>query len=51
MDMDIIIGCVVVACALGVIVGLTLWSRRTINWIARNGVHSAREIMKQRHER
>ena len=51
MDTDILIGCIVLVCALAALIGLTFWSRRTINWIARNHVASAREILKHRNER
>ena len=51
MSGDTLLGCAVIACALGVIVGLTLWSRRAIDWIARSRAGSAREILKQRNER
>jgi len=47
MDLDTIIGCAVIICALGLIVGLSLWSRRVIERIARKGAaSSARQIMK-----
>jgi len=46
MSTDIIIGSVIIALALGAITGLTLWSRRTIDRIARSGFRSAREIFK-----
>ncbi|MDP7162637.1 MAG: hypothetical protein QF577_05040 [Phycisphaerae bacterium] len=47
MDLDAIIGCTVIICALGLIVGLLLWSRRVIKRIAGKGAaSSARQIMK-----
>jgi len=47
MDADTVVGCVVIAAALGLILGLVVWSRRAIERIARNGKgSSAREIMK-----
>jgi len=51
MNRDAILGIVTVLGALGAVVGLTLWGRRTINWIASNRADSAREILKQRHDR
>ena len=50
METDAIIGCIVTAAALCSIIGITLWSRKTINWIARSDAESAREIINQRHE-
>jgi len=51
MNGDAILGILTVLAALGAVVGLTLWSRRTINWIASSRAGSAREILKQRHGR
>jgi len=45
--MNVLIGCVVTACALALIVGLVLWSRRTINRIAKNGFRTARQTLKE----
>jgi len=47
MDIDIIIGCVVVAGALAGVITLALWSNRTINHIANHGYHTARETLKE----
>ncbi len=47
MDSDATIGCIVLVCSLGLIVYLTLYSRKTINWIATTGRRSSREIMKE----
>jgi hypothetical protein len=44
MDLDTLIGCLLVAGALGVLTGLVLWSRRSIERIARTGFGSVREI-------
>jgi len=46
METDAILGCVVIAVAIGLMIGLVWWSRRTINWIARNGYGSARQILR-----
>ena len=40
------LGCVLVTGALGLIAYLVVWSRRTIDRIARKGLGSAREIVK-----
>ena len=47
MSADLTIGCIVIAGALGVLVGLVWWSRRTIDRIARSRSSSAREILKE----
>ncbi len=47
MNRTVIIGCVVILAALGVITYLVLWSRRTIDWIANRRLRSAREIVKE----
>lgn len=44
MEYDAIIGCVVVVVALVVIIGLVLWSRRTVNLIDEKNLTSARHI-------
>ena len=41
-------GCVVTIAALGLMAYLTLWSRRTIDEIARKGARPAREIVRDR---
>ncbi len=48
MDTDTIIGLVVIAAALGAILILMLWSRRSINHIASNGYGTARKIVRER---
>ncbi len=48
MESDAIIGCVVIAIALILLIALTWWSRRRIDWIARTGERSVREILKDR---
>jgi uncharacterized membrane protein YccC len=47
MDRDTILGCVVVVAALGLITYLVLWSRRTIDRIAKSGLRTAREIVRE----
>ena len=47
MDMNVLIGCVVIAVALTLIIALVLWSRRTINRIAKNGFRTARQTLKE----
>ena len=47
MDADILIGCIAVAGAVGLITCLVLWSRRAIDRIARSRSSSAREIVKE----
>ena len=49
MDNDTLIGCVVLAAALGCVTYLVLRSRRTIEWIAKHNVRSVREILKRMH--
>ncbi len=46
MELDAILGCVVVAAVLIGMIALVWWARRTINWISRTGNRSARKIMK-----
>ena len=48
MDIDTLIGIILVVCALSAITLLVLWSRRTINRIADKNLRSLREIMKDR---
>ncbi len=48
MDLDAVFGCIAVALSLGLIVGLVLWSCRSIDRIARKGLGSAREILKDK---
>ena len=47
MDTDMIIGVIVVVAALGLVIYLTLWSRRTIERIAKGSGRSAREITRE----
>ncbi|MBN1419167.1 MAG: hypothetical protein JXP34_10345 [Planctomycetes bacterium] len=47
MDLDAVAGWIVVACALGAIAYLTLWSRRAIDRIAARGPRTARAILKE----
>ena len=51
MSTEAIVGCVLIALALGTITCLVLWSRRTINRIAESKAHSAREIIRDLHAR
>lgn len=47
MDADMIIGVIVAVAALGLVIYLTLWSRRTIERIANGWGRSAREITRE----
>ena len=47
MDIDIIIGIVLLTTALTVLLVLTFWSRRIINSIARTGYRTARQTLKE----
>jgi len=47
MDWQTILGCLIIASALGVLTFLVLCSRRRIDRIARNGYGSARDIVKE----
>ena len=47
MDKDILIGLIMLTCAVGLLTYMTFWSRRTIERIARSHLHSVREILKQ----
>ena len=49
METDIIVGCLVGVGALTLITCLVLWSRRTIDRIAKSRSRSAREILKELH--
>ena len=49
MDLDTLIGCLLVAGALGVLTGLVMWSRRSIERIAQNGFGTVREIREEEH--
>jgi len=45
MNYEALIGCAVSALALGIITGLVLWSRRTMNLIRKKNLGSARAIV------
>jgi len=45
MDRDSLLGCIIVVVALSSITYLVLWSRRTIERIARKRLSSVREIL------
>mgnify|MGYP001158184571 CR=1 FL=1 len=47
---DIVVGSSIVFAALGIVTWLTLWSRKTIDFIADKKVHTAREIEKALHD-
>ncbi len=47
MDADTLLGCIIVAVALGLVTFLVLWSRRSIRRIARNGLGSVRELHRE----
>jgi hypothetical protein len=47
MDTNVIIGSAVAISALILITALVLWSRRTINRIAKNGFRTARQTLKE----
>jgi tetrahydromethanopterin S-methyltransferase subunit E len=47
METNAIIGCIVIVCVLVLVTGLVLWSRRTVNHIARNGYRTARQTLKE----
>ena len=51
MERDTILGCILLACALGFITYLTFWSRKTIEFIARKKSRSTREILKKLNDR
>ena len=44
MDVNAVVGCVLIVAALGLLTYLVLWSRRTIDRIAGSDGRSAREI-------
>jgi len=44
MDVNAVVGCALIAAALGLLTYLVLWSRRTIDRIAGSDGRSAREI-------
>jgi hypothetical protein len=45
MNLNTIIGCIVIAAGIGFITYLVVWSRKTIQHIADKDLSSAREIM------
>ena len=47
MEQTTIIGCVVLAVSITIVTVFTVWSRRTINWIAAKEDRSGREIVKE----
>ncbi|MBU1076650.1 MAG: hypothetical protein KKH98_05115 [Spirochaetes bacterium] len=47
MDKDIVIGCILIAGAIGFLTFIVLWSRRMINFICDKGPTSARKIIKE----
>ena len=49
MDPNIIAGCVIIVGALGLLIYLVLWSRRTINRIDKSDSATARQILKELH--
>ena len=51
MERDAVIGMLLLFSSIGFIILLTVWSRGTIEFIARNKLHSIREIMKALDER
>ena len=48
MNSDVLLGCLIVAAALGLCAGLVVWARRSIDRIARRGYRTAREILRER---
>jgi len=48
LELDAVIGIAVLALALGVLVALTFWSRRTIERIARRRLGSLRDFLRER---
>ncbi len=48
LGLDALIGIILVALSLGLMIGLTLWSRRSINRTARDGYPSARTVVRTR---
>lgn len=47
---DIVVGTSLVFVSLGIVTWLILWSRKTIDFIAGNKLHTAREIEKALHD-
>lgn len=48
MPDDLLVGCALLALALGLLVGLVFWSRRRIERIAARGARTLRETLKGR---
>lgn len=48
LGLDALIGVILIALSLGLMIGLTLWSRRSINRTARDGYPSARTVVRTR---
>lgn len=46
MDIDTIVGCILLVTVLCIIISLVVWSRRTIIRIAEKDFHSARDIVR-----
>ena len=51
MDLTILIGCIVIITGLTFIIGIVLWSRRTIHMIKKENLQSARDIQNKLHEK
>lgn len=51
MDLATILGFIVITAALTFIIGIVLWSRRTINIIKKENLKTAREIQNKLHEK
>ncbi len=45
MNTDIIIGIVITICALSLLTGLTIWSKKTIDRISKKGYQTYRKII------
>lgn len=50
MDMDAVLGIIIIAGAVGLITYLTFWSKCTIERIAKKNLGSVREILKDLHD-
>jgi len=48
MAADVIAGCILIAGSVCALVGMVWWCRRIIEYIARTGYRSAREIVKDK---
>jgi Trk-type K+ transport system membrane component len=49
MNNDSLIGILIIVCGLGFMTYLILWSRKTMQRIARKQLHSLRDILKELH--